>query len=164
MKLNRELQRRFLVEMTECFPNRVSNDFLTAIAAEYDEDEIDGNLMYLEMHGLITLTVSRYLGGNGRDVMVKFPTEKAFDFLAEDGGLSAVLNVVTVKLHADTVRDLLAAKIAASDVSESEKQTLLQKIRELPAEALSHLSTRLLDYAVDQIPDIARWLGKSVGL
>lgn len=163
MKLNRELQRRFLVEMTECFPNPISNEFLNTIAAEYDEDEIDGNLMYLEMHGLITLEISRYLDGS-RDVFIKYPTQKAFDFLAEDGGLSAVLNVVTVKLHADTVRDLLAAKITASDLPDTEKQTLLQKIKELPAEALSHLSTRLLDYAVDQIPNIAQWLGKSVGL
>ena len=92
MKLNRELQRRFLVEMTECFPNHISNEFLSAIAAEYDEDEIDGNLMYLQMHGLITLDVSHYLGG-GRSVRIKYPTQKAFDFLAEDGGFSAILNV-----------------------------------------------------------------------
>ena len=119
--------------------------------------------MYLEMHGMITLNVTHFLGG-GRSVLIKNPTQKAFDFLAEDGGLSSVLNVVTVKLHADTVRDLLAAKITASDLPDAEKQTLLQKIKELPAEALSHLSTRLLDYAVDQIPNIAQWLGKSVGL
>ena len=163
MKLNRELQRRFLVEMTECFPNHISNEFLSAIAAEYDEDEIDGNLMYLQMHGLITLDVSHYLGG-GRSVRIKYPTQKAFDFLAEDGGFSAILNVVTVNLHADTVRDLLAVKVASTDAPEAEKQTLLQKIKELPAEALSHLSIRLLDYAVDQTPDIVKLLGKFVGL
>ena len=44
-------------------------------------------------------------------------TAKGIDFLEDDGGLSAILGVVTVKLHADTLREMLAKKIDASSAS-----------------------------------------------
>lgn len=165
MKLNRDLQRLILVELTEQFPKYPRQEFFEALAAEHDQDEINGNLMYLQMHGMVKLKITTYLGGGfiiHTDLIS--PTEKAFDFLAEDGGLSAILGVVTVKLHADTIRDLLAAKISTSDIPESEKNTLLQTIKSLPDEGLKHLTTKLIDYAVDQAPNIALLLGKLVGL
>ena len=43
------------------------------------------------------------------------------DFLTDDGGLSAILGVVTVKLHSDTIQALIAAKIDQAEISDSEK-------------------------------------------
>lgn len=43
MKLNRELQRKILSVLTECFPKDPPPNFLHTLRAEYGEDETDGN-------------------------------------------------------------------------------------------------------------------------
>jgi hypothetical protein len=56
-------------------------------------------------------------------------TARGLDFLEDDGGLGAILNVVTIRLEADTLRQLLETKINASDMPEADKQTLLAKLK-----------------------------------
>lgn len=158
MKLNRQLQHQVLTQLTEAFPNQPDNGFLKSLREQYGQLETDGNLMYLQMHGLIDMEVTYFLAGNYSLHNLR-PTEKAFDFLTDDGGLSAVLGVVTVKLHADTIRELLSAKIQMASIPEQQKQTLLQTIKTLPEEGLKHLTTKLIDYALDHTPDFGRLLG-----
>ena len=67
------------------------------------------------MHGLVSFKLTRFLSGAYSIDYVK-PTEKAFDFLAEDGGLSAVLGVVTVRLDSETLRELVSLKIDKADI------------------------------------------------
>lgn len=163
MKIDRELQRQILIELTEQFPKPAREEFLQELQANHSEEHIDGNLMYLEMHGMIRLKITRFLSGN-YDITLLGPTEKAFDFLADDGGLTAALGVVTVKLHADTIRDLLTAKIQQTDLPAEEKHLLIKSVEALPEASLKHLTTKLIDYAVDQAPNIGRLLGTFVGL
>ena len=42
----------------------------------------------------------------------------------DDGGLSAILGVVTVKLHSDTIQALLNTKIDQADIPPEEKSKL----------------------------------------
>ena len=43
-------------------------------------------------------------------------TAKGLDFLEDDGGLSAILGAITVKLDPDDLRALIAARIEESDL------------------------------------------------
>ena len=56
-------------------------------------------------------------------------TGNGMDFLADDGGLSAVLDAVTVKLHENTLKKLIANRISESDLPASEKSQLLDQIK-----------------------------------
>ena len=153
MKLNRELQREILFTLTERFPDVLPNP--NHWYQNHAKNEVDGNLLYLQMHGLIEFESkkSSYSVSNDYTFFKITPTEKAFDFLADDGGLSAVLGVVTVKFHADTLKELIAAKINTADnLSETQKNTLLNHVSQLPSEALKHLTTKLLDAAFDNLP------------
>ena len=153
MKLNRELQREILLTLTDRFP-----DVLPTANYWYEEhgkDEVDGNLLYLKMHGLIDFNTNPIAHTAKRELFIHKiePTEKAFDLLADDGGLSAVLGVVTIKFHADVIRELITYKINTADnLAETQKNTLLSQVSQLPSEALKHLTTRLLDSAFDNLP------------
>jgi hypothetical protein len=163
MKLNRELQREILLGVTEAFPRQIDQPFLVRLNEKYGESEVDGNLLYLCMHGLLDLNKTETL--SGKIIINKLtPTEKAFDFLADDGGLSAVLGVVTIKLHADTIRDLIASRIASSDIPIEQKNSLQASLRSLPDEALKHLTTKLVDAAFDNLPAAMLLLGKFFSL
>lgn len=151
MALNRELQLDILRLLENEYPARLS-DIHNQFA---DPDAAIRNIHYLHEHGLIDATFS---GALGRRVQVPGPiriNSRGMDFLADDGGLSAILGVVTVKLHEDTLRQIISAKIEGSDLPEEEKRPLLQAVRELPGEAIKHLSEKLLDLGLDNLPGAA---------
>lgn len=148
MKLNRELQLAVLNRLADApYPADV-------IFSEQEsrDPELIATLCYLEGHGLVSCEKAGEVNGLPWIPFAKI-TPAGLDFLADDGGLSAILGTVTVRLHADTVRDLLAARIAASDLSPDDKKTLSDHLRSLPAEALKNITTRLLDAALDHLPD-----------
>lgn len=160
MKLNRELQREILLTLTENFPDLLPNP--KHWYQKHGKNEVDGNLLYLKRHGLIDFRdkPTSHSASKEHFIYQITPTAKAFDFLADDGGLSAVLGVITVKLHTDTLRELIAAKINTSDLSETQKSTFLNSLYQLPSESLKHLTTRLLDTAFDNLPSAYRLLEK----
>lgn len=83
--------------------------------------------------------------------------------MADDGGLSAILDTVTVKLHADTLRDLLEAKISSSNLTDTEKKGFIEHIRSLSSEGLRTAVTHLVDQALDHLPDAIPLLQKFLG-
>ncbi len=87
-------------------------------------------------------------------------TAKGLDFLADDGGLSAILSVVTVKLHSDTIKDLLIAKIEKTDAEPTVKEHLIQAVKKLPAEAMTQLSMAAVRQGIDNLPNALEWLQK----
>ncbi|MDN5625390.1 MAG: hypothetical protein L0G96_19815, partial [Acinetobacter sp.] len=90
-------------------------------------------------------------------------TNKGLDLLADDGGLGAILNVVTVRFETETLRAILATKINQSDLTPENKKSMIDALEELPAESIKHLTTKLLDECVDNLPAavvlIGTWLG-----
>ena len=82
------------------------------------------------------------------------------DFLADDGGLSAILGVVTIKLHDDTIKSLIESKILESDLPEPEKKRFLDHLRELPGEATKHLVLKLVDLGLEKAPTAIEVIGK----
>ena len=106
------------------------------------EDKFNKNLLYLIEHQLIEIKkdVSTFETKN----FLLSITHKGIDFLEQDGGLSAILNVVTIKLHTDTIRDL----IDASNMSENEKNTLKEALSQIKDIAIEKLTEK----AIEQIP------------
>jgi hypothetical protein len=93
--LDRAVQRQILELLREHYPRgaTAANDL------KLGNKQAAANLRYLEEHGLCKSGVKL-----GEGVSIQFSqstiTAAGLDFLADDGGLSAILGVVTVKLHA----------------------------------------------------------------
>ena len=153
MQLDRSLQLDLLKKLAEAYPNTTD--------VQRWESELPGaskNLAYLDEHGLCELKLLQALGGN-KPFMARI-TAKGMDFLADDGGLSAILGVVTIKLHDDTIKSLIESKILQSDLPEPEKKRLLDQLRELPAETTKHLVLKLVDLGLEKAPTAIETIGK----
>ncbi|WP_282361245.1 hypothetical protein [Pseudomonas sp. PS01300] len=148
MSLDRALQYEILTALAAKYPGQIGNPYEIGD----DPDATTKNIYYLAEHGLIRAKFSKELSALIQKPYLASITSAGLDFLADDGGLSAILGVVTVKLHEDTLRQLIAAKIEASALPEAEKRPLLQVVRELPGEAIKHLSTKLLDLGLENLP------------
>lgn len=153
MKPDRNLQREILQKLANTYPDS-SSEAWDQILKMADTSTIIGNLLYLEEHGLI---VSGLRGSHsGRHIStgnLKI-TARGLDFLEDDGGLSAILGIVTIKIHDDQLRLMLASRIQESDVPKEEKQKWLDQLREIPSDATKHLIHRLIDAGLDRWPDV----------
>lgn len=81
-------------------------------------------------------------------------TAKGIDFIADDGGLTTILSVQTVRLHEDTVRTLLEAALQKADMPPDSRQEIQKAITELPAAGLKHILTKLIDLGFSHGPEI----------
>lgn len=157
MFLDRELQRTLLLNLRRYYPAMIPRrEFIPDWGLDEGRDrKLVQNLCYLEEHGLVELNTSISL-----DEPIPIPgvrtaciTSKGLDFLEDDGGLSAILGTVTVRLHADSIRDLVEAKILASDdVPEKDKSRLIETLKALSEEGLRQLTQRVVNYGLDQAP------------
>lgn len=168
MKLDRDLQRYLLTKMSEKYPGYwdLNDEHPNDESNEYKN--IEANLYYLMQHELIekkSITISNSLGG-GFNLIINLPTisHKGMDFLADDGGLSAILGVVTIKLESNQLKMILETKIMESDLSPERKQSMIDGIRELPAESIKHLTMKLLDEGLENLPSALVLVGTYLGL
>ncbi|WP_028230503.1 hypothetical protein [Paraburkholderia mimosarum] len=144
MNLDRTYQRELLEMLAQSYPRphdirRSLHDMDDASSERYA-----ANLIYLEEHGLVESAIQYGLDGHMASGLPRI-TAKGMDFLADDGGLSAILGVVTVKLHEETLKELIGVRIEESDLPAPEKSRLLDQLKSLPAEAVKHLSLKLID-------------------
>ncbi|WP_332077609.1 hypothetical protein [Luteimonas flava] len=121
-----------------------------------------GELTYLREHGLIELQMPQYLDTTYSEAHVRI-TARGLDFLADDGGLGAILGTVTVKLHSETIRDLLIARVEDSDEPDTVKARLIDQLKATPAQALGQLTERALDAGLRNLPHLGQllqgWMG-----
>ena len=157
--LDREFQLRILKILAQQYPQQTS-------VAEAFRDEgsgLDVNLAYLEDHDLIEVRWSNEIS-RGRIPVIANINARGLDFLADDGGLSAILGVVTVKLHDDTIRELLIGKIANAEGDQAIKDSLINKVKKLPADALGRITMWGLDFGLSKTPDLLHHLLKLLDL
>lgn len=150
MKLDRELQLVLLTDLAEHYPKMTS---VQRWAAE--NPLVTPNMHYLFEHGLIDGSASQEMGGSKTFILAKI-TAAGMDFLADDGGLSAILGVVTIKLHDDTIRHLIERKILESNLPAADKTGWIDQLRGLRGESIKHLTMKLLDAGVESLPAILR--------
>ena len=155
MRLDRDLQREVLLECREAYPGWVEYTH-----EEQVRDGFQANLIYLHEHGLIAGTL---INGNAELIRPRI-TATGLDFLEDDGGVSAILRTITVKIDQDDLRSLIAARVEASDLPPEEKAPLSHAMRSLPAQALRDLTARLVNEAVDQWPGALRLFQVYAGL
>ena len=150
--INSELQRELLLLLRSAYPQSL---YGPPEIPGLSWNEIAANLSYLEEHGLCQSGLIDDPDGGDFLFSQARITAAGLDFLEEDGGLTAILNTVTVKLHADTLRDMLSAKITAE-----EKSTLRGLIGRLSGKALEAITTDLVRAGIQQIPNFAEWIHK----
>jgi hypothetical protein len=150
MKLDRELQLIILRKAADAFPD-ADRKFLTTSYSEEEDTKNVANALYLEEHGLLDAGLKRGLNGHFSSHGMKI-TARGLDFLADDGGLSAVLGVVTIKFHEDTLLSLIGDRIEQSDLPPVEKKKWTDALRSLPAETIKHLTMKLLDKGLENLP------------
>ncbi|MER9642388.1 hypothetical protein [Mesorhizobium sp. M0239] len=150
--LDRNLQREILGILSNDYPQRTN----IRKAFEGGGGKLDVNLAYLEEHDLVS--VHWHNGQDGRTPMQASITAKGLDFIADDGGLGTILGVVTVRLHGDTLRDLLISRVESSNEDETLKQKAIAKLKEIPGDALGSLATKALDACLASLPAVASWM------
>lgn len=150
--IDRALQRRLREYLAETFPKP------SFVNLDADRTAIEVNLAYLAQHGLIVHRVHRSPRGGAPWDMGWAITSDGVDFIRDDGGLSAILGVVTVRLHDDTIKGLVEARIMASPLPQPDKRRYLSRLRELPADATRHLVLKLIEKALDRAPDALQLL------
>ena len=160
MKLDRALQKRILEAAAEAYPFPAPYGLYIELGAAETKERVDANLCYLAEHGLIKKCIE--LTGDGFALHTNNGiqcTKSGMDFLADDGGLGAVLGVVTIKIHEDTLRELLERKVLESDTPPAEKSRLVQGLKGLSAEAIKHLTLKVLDEGVGRLPAVVALIG-----
>lgn len=149
MLLDRSMQLKVLKHYADIYPGESCEKWS---AFGDHEHAVAANLFYLQEHGLVKIRGQLasegsliYQGGR--------ITAKGIDFLADDGGLSAILGVVTIKLHDDTIKALVEQRILASNLPEPEKKRLIDRLRDLSAETTKHLVLKLVDLGLEKSQD-----------
>ena len=130
-KFDRKLQLEVMKKLLDIYPGRIGVQEFNFISNLFnDEEKMIANLLYLEGHGLI----SSGLVAGSSSYSINFGslsiTVRGIDFMQDDGGLSAILNV-----HRDAVV-VLEDLIAISNMNEAEKDKAKSTLGELSTEAL----------------------------
>lgn len=135
--------------MAEKYPSYwdLNEEYVNDGSDEYNK--IVANLYYLMQHNLVekkSITISN-AQGTGFSLIVNLPTinQNGMDFLANDGGLSAILSTVTIRIDAEQFRQMLLTRVDESNLSPDQKNQITSALQELPSESIKHLSTKFVD-------------------
>jgi hypothetical protein len=136
--------------MRDCYPSQ-----LHRVPQEIHElnEDFFFNILYLQEHGLCATQIQQSMDGQFHGAGAKI-TAKGIDFLEDDGGLSAILGVVTVRLEADTVRQLIAEKIENTDLSPEEKTKWKSFVKSLSDASLRTATSDLVKIGINHIPNV----------
>lgn len=154
MKLDRALQRTLLETLSTIYPDGMRQ---FPVIDGVDVATFTANLWYLTEHGLIETKWHRILNGPSAPTSSRI-TAAGLDFLADDGGLSAILGVVTVRLHEDTIKALLIDRVEKSTAPAGIKSKLVEQIKSLPAEATKALTLEAIKAGLANVPEFIGWL------
>lgn len=156
--VNRDKLRILLTELADAYPAPVAPESLSL----HDDPALTKMCSYLSEHGLVTLDAigGRYLDGYRLSIGQVTVTAKGIDFLQDDGGLTAILGVMTVRLDRESLQALIEARVEASDAPPEKKSAIKSALQSLSAGAWSELAKRLVGSAIDHGPQGADMLQK----
>ena len=166
--LDRNLQLDILKYLQPLYPNEVSSKNIAAklfpehsftfephvnegmadamgIELKPEDDkytQIQKNIHYLYDSCLINLKIQKTMSFIKYECSIN---NRGIDFLEDDGGLSSILGVVTIKLHADTIKALIQQKIEAADITDSEKSALKSTVSKIGDAALATLTEKAIE-------------------
>ncbi len=153
--LNRKTQKKMLEELARVYPKGMTLIPELDLNEQYMIDDFYKNRDYLIEHGFIEkIDQCDYIptkSGHGLtpfNMTVDKITIKGIDFIANDGGLSAILGVVTVKLHSDTLQALLADRIDQANISNAKKDKLKDALSTIKETGLA----KITEMAIENVP------------
>lgn len=149
---DRDLQLRILKELKTYYPENTATSELQKVVCSYDDLSFIPNLFYLHDHGLILGHESKDFGL--RKFLLIQITVNGIDFLADDGGLSAILNKVHIKFDEDDLSKLLENRLEQTDLPSETKKSIMDAIKSLPAEGIKAIYTHLLSVGLSHVQDI----------
>jgi hypothetical protein len=149
--LDRELQKKILESLRKVYPE--AGDVSSFL--DVSDQKHQANLFYLEEHGLIESGVVRNAMNVPRQMLTARITANGLDFLEDDGGLGAILNVVTVKMDAESIKAILENRIRASDLPAVTKETAIQKIKSFSGDVLKSVIVKLIEKGIEKPEQIA---------
>lgn len=151
--LDRNLQHKIMGELIETYPNLQTVEQMECFVDDYSFHQ---NLHYLFEHGLID--GKPHANRSKLQNSITMPrvkiTAHGLDFLADDGGLGAILNKVVIKFDDEDLAALILSRVERSDAPPEKKNELMTTIRSLPAEAVKTVYTRLINYGLDSSQDV----------
>ncbi|CNH17709.1 Uncharacterised protein [Yersinia intermedia] len=155
---DRALQKEILLLAVESYPDMVGRPrFNNSRLAQEDNRKLVVNLAYLMEHGLIDSDTKT---STGEQVIRNYSfkaTHHGVDFMLADGGITAILNLVTIKIHNDSILQI-AEFIKASSASPADKKKLLDRLKSLGDDSTKHIVLKLLDAGLARTPDVIQWL------
>lgn len=130
------------------------NDIIRIAPSGTPLDTITAHLYHLAKRGFVTL-FNRKVIGTGEVFITKAQlTNEGFDF-AVDNGLP--IGDVTIQLDADTINELLIAKIQSSGVNPTADTDLINKLKVLPGDAVKKILLSGFEKGIASIPNITNW-------
>lgn len=136
-KFDRNVQRELLKELYETSPYGINHEREGHYKSAFgSEDNLVANLIYLRDHELIDCHLEQVMSGSYIIMLDNTKiTNKGIDFIRDDGGLSAILNVQTIKFHREAIV-VLEDLIAMSNMNDEQKEKAKSTLGELSTEAL----------------------------
>ncbi|MDJ0623393.1 MAG: hypothetical protein QNJ17_10530 [Desulfocapsaceae bacterium] len=141
MELNRKLQYDILVALRDVYPDSL---LVSAMPGFSHDREFMGNLFYLQEHEVIAGGDIRE-PGQCRSMVDAQITKKGLDFLADDGGLEAILGEQMVKFE---INDLLEALVVDPENGNYDR------LANLNASELHDMLLKLLRYSTQRQPEL----------
>jgi predicted DNA-binding ArsR family transcriptional regulator len=151
--LDREFQKHVLQTLADHYPHRAN---VNRVFGSQVDNRLLVNLKYLEEHRLIDVHWTAI--SSGLHAVEARISASGLDFLADDGGLSAILDVVVVKLDDSTIRELIAQKIFEAEVDTSMKSRIVDALRALPADGIKAVTMRTLEVGLNDGPQLVKVL------
>lgn len=137
-KFDRKLQREILQACVDSYPSTPLperfNNTLVAECAQDDIQKLIANIYYLFEHDLIYINNKSMM----HDILIIgeiSASAKGVDFMLNDGGLGAILNVQTIKFHRDAVV-VLEDLITISNMNDEQKEKAKSTLGEMSTEAI----------------------------
>lgn len=166
MKIDRMIQREILELLANHQPHPLRG--LWTHLNQFQQDEVIANALYLEEHGLINsgYEFSKSLSNPKWDEpRAHRITAKGLDFLMDDGGLGAILGVVTVKLDASNIKALVMNRIdQAKEITHEEQSQLKTLVRTAGDQSLRKLVDTLIEAGLKAAPNSGQLIGMLQGL
>jgi hypothetical protein len=139
-KFNRDLQREILSLAIDTYPAQIGHRHSTipdkyVLIKSAETDFLLVNIYYLHEHKLIHFDENGYRRLKMPEFYFVKATATGIDFMQQDGGLSAILNITTIKFHRDAVI-VLEDLIALSNLNDTDKEKAKSVLGELSTDAL----------------------------
>ena len=137
-----------MVKLRDAYPEFVEIGQFLGVADRTNQ----ANLFYLAEHHLIKPEAERTVFGVPRQMLTAQITAQGLDFLEDDGGLGAILNIVTVRMDAESIKALLETRIRESNLSKEQKDSVVTKIKGFSGDILRAVVIKLIEKGIER-PD-----------